>query len=216
MTATVARSNCRLPYNRRAMINEIAAAVVLLVLVVDPFGNLTIVNGLMANVAPDRRRMVILRECLIAYGVLMLFLFFGQAFLDLLKLSELALSIAGGVILFLIALRMVFHPPENVFGDPTQGEPFIVPMAIPLIAGPSALATVMLMASREPDKMGRWVGALTLTMAFTAVILALGEAIQKRIGSRAVEAIQRLMGLILTAIAVQMLLTGIRQFQSAG
>lgn len=134
------------------MLNELVSAFVLLLLVVDPFGNLPIVNSLMHSVARERRRLVILRECLIAYVLLLAFMFGGHGFLALLRLSELALSIAGGVILFLIALRMVFHPPEGIFGEPAQGEPFIVPLAIPFIAGPSALATVMLLVSREPQK----------------------------------------------------------------
>jgi MarC family membrane protein len=205
-----------MPLNLAAlpMINELVSAFVLLLLVVDPFGNMPIVNSLMGSVEPERRRRVILRECLIAYLVLLAFMFGGQAFLALLRLSELALSIAGGLILFLIALRMVFHAPEHVFGEPAQGEPFIVPVAIPFIAGPSALATVMLLVSREPQKVWLWVAALTITMLVTAIVLAAGEAIQKKIGQRAVEAIQRLMGLILTAIAVEMLLNGIRQFQA--
>lgn len=196
------------------MFNEIFSAFILLLLVVDPFGNLPVVNTLMGGVAPERRRRVILRECLIAYLVLMAFMFGGQAFLAMLRLSELALSIAGGLILFLIALRMVFQSPEHVFGEPARGEPFIVPVAIPFIAGPSALATVMLLVSREPQKVWLWVAALTLTLLFTAAVLVAGEWIQKKIGQRAVEAIQRLMGLILTAIAVEMLLNGIRQFQA--
>ncbi len=196
------------------MLNELASAFVLLLLVVDPFGNMTIVNTLMTSVAQERRSRVILRECLIAYLVLLAFMFGGQAFLALLRLSQLALTIAGGVILFLIALRMVFHPPEHVFGETPRREPFIVPLAIPLIAGPSALATVMLLVSRDPEALWVWVGALSLTMAVTALVLLAGETIQKWIGVAAVEAIQRLMGLILTAIAVEMLLTGIRQFRA--
>ena len=196
------------------MINEVVSAFVLLLLVVDPFGNVPVVNSLMGGVEPERRRRVILRECLIAYLVLLAFMFGGQAFLALLRLSQLAVSIAGGLILFLIALRMVFHAPESVFGESTGGEPFIVPVAIPFIAGPSALATVMLLVSREPQKVWQWVAALTCTLLVTALVLSAGEAIEKRIGQRAVEAIQRLMGLILTAIAVEMLLNGIRQFQA--
>jgi MarC family membrane protein len=194
------------------MAEELISSFVLLTLVVDPFGNLPIVNGLVANVAPERRRRVILRECLLAYLVLLAFMFFGQGFLALLRLSQLALSIAGGVILFLIALRMVFHAPDAIFGEPSAGEPFIVPLAIPFIAGPSAIATVMLLASRESVRTWVLVVALTMAVAVTALVLAAGDAIQRRIGQRAVEAIQRLMGLILTAIAVQMLLDGIRQF----
>jgi MarC family membrane protein len=194
------------------MLEELLSAFVLLMLVVDPFGNLPIVNALVAKLPPERRRRVILRECLLAYLLLLAFMFGGQGFLALLRLSQLALSIAGGVILFLIALRMVFHAPDAIFGESTSGEPFIVPLAIPFIAGPSAIATVMLLASRDPASSWKLVLALTLTMLVTALVLAAGDAIQRAIGQRAVEAIQRLMGLILTAIAVQMLLDGIRQF----
>jgi len=194
------------------MLEELLSAFVLLMLVVDPFGNLPIVNALVAKLPPERRRRVILRECLLAYLLLLAFMFGGQGFLALLRLSQLALSIAGGVILFLIALRMVFHAPDAIFGESTSGEPFIVPLAIPFIAGPSAIATVMLLASRDPQSSWKLVLALTLTMLVTALVLAAGDAIQRAIGQRAVEAIQRLMGLILTAIAVQMLLDGIRQF----
>jgi MarC family membrane protein len=196
------------------MLQELTSAVVLLLLVIDPFGNMPLVNSLTATIENHRRRRIILRECLIAYVVLGGFMFGGTWFLAMLRLTPLALSIAGGVILFLIALRMVFHAPDQVFSDSSQGEPFIVPVAIPFIAGPSALATVMLAASREPDRVWLWAGALTIAMLFTALVLAAGNAIQKRLGRRAVEAIQKLMGLILTAIAVQMLLNGIRQFQS--
>lgn len=197
------------------MITEFTSAFVLLLLVVDPFGNMPIVNALMGSVAPERRRIVILRECLIAYAVLVAFMFGGNAFLALLGLSQLALSIAGAVILFLIALRMVFNGPGQVFGETIEGEPFIVPLAIPFIAGPSALATAMLLASSDTGKVLVSVAALTAALAVTALVLVSGEAIQKRIGRRAVEAIQRLMGLVLTAIAVQMLLNGIRQFQAS-
>jgi small neutral amino acid transporter SnatA (MarC family) len=139
-------------------------------------------------------------------------MFGGQRFLDLMHLSEISVSIAGGVILFMIAIRMVFRSPEGVFGEALDREPFIVPLAIPFIAGPSALATVMLMVSKEPDKIATWVAALTLVMTLTALVLALGEKIEQLVGKRAVEAIERLMGLILTAIAVEMLLGGIQRF----
>jgi small neutral amino acid transporter SnatA (MarC family) len=126
-------------------------------------------------------------------------------------LSETSLSIAGGVILFMIAIRMVFGTSEGTFG-PVQGEPLIVPLAIPLIAGPSALATIMLMATREPQKMAMWAGALAVTMAIATVVLLSGERLQRALGEKAMQAIERLMGLILTAIAVEMLLNGIREF----
>jgi MarC family membrane protein len=191
---------------------EFLSAVVLLTLVTDPFGNVPLVNAMLAGVPPARRRLVILRECAIAFAILVLFMLFGHAFLELMHLSETSLSIAGGVILFMIAIRMVFAHPEGAFGPHERGEPFIVPLAVPLIAGPSALATVMLMATREPAKIGMLAVALTVTMALAALVLVMGERLQRWLGDQAMKAIERLMGLILTAIAVEMLLGGIRAF----
>jgi MarC family membrane protein len=194
------------------MTTEILSAIILLTLVTDPFGNVPMVNAMLAGVSARRRVAVILRECGIAFVILMGFMLGGRKVLDVMHLSETSLSIAGGVILFMIAIRMVFAHPEGAFGPQAQGEPFIVPLAIPLIAGPSALATVMLMATREPEKLGMWAVAITVTMALAALILVMGNALQRWLGEKAMQAIERLMGLILTAIAVEMLLGGIRAF----
>jgi MarC family membrane protein len=194
------------------MPSEFLSAFVLLALVIDPFGNVPLVNSMLAGVPSPRRRKVIARECLVAFAILALFMFFGRGLLEVMHLSETSLSIAGGVILFMIAIRMVFGHPEGAFGAQAAGEPFIVPLAIPLIAGPSALATVMLLATREPAKMGMWLAALAATMLVTTLILATGDSLQRRLGDRAMTAIERLMGLILTALAVEMLLGGIRAF----
>ena len=191
---------------------DLISAFVLLFLVLDPLGNVPVVASLLKQVDPARRRRVVLRECALAYGILVAFMLFGRQFLDLMHLSEIAMSIAGGVILFMIAIRMVFKSPEGIFGDTLDHEPFIVPLAIPLIAGPSALATVMLMVSREPAKLGLWIVALTAAMLVSALILSLGERIEKLFGKSGMEAVERLMGLILTAIAIEMLLGGVREF----
>lgn len=191
---------------------EFLSAVILLALVTDPFGNVPLVNAMLAGVAPARRRLIILRECGIAFAILMAFMLGGRTVLQVMHLSETSLSIAGGVILFMIAIRMVFAHPEGAFGLPTRGEPLIVPLAVPLIAGPSALATVMLMATREPDKLAMWAMAITVTMALVAATLLAGVQLQRWLGERAMQAVERLMGLILTAIAVEMLLGGIRAF----
>ncbi len=194
------------------MASEFLSAAVVLALVIDPVGNVPLVNAMLAGYTPARRRIVILRECAIAFATLALFMAFGRSFLELMHLSETSMSIAGGVILFMIAIRMVFAHPEGALGAPQRGEPLIVPLAVPLIAGPSALATVMLMASREPDKIGMWGAALTAAMAFATVVLLAGARLQEWLGERAMQAIERLLGLILTAVAVEMLLGGIRAF----
>jgi MarC family membrane protein len=194
------------------MNNEFLSAVILLTLVADPFGNMPLVNAMLGGVPEARRRLVVVRECLIAYGLLLVFMFGGHGFLALMHLSQTSLSIAGGVILFMIAIRMVFAKLDGTFGEKAGSEPFIVPLATPLIAGPSALATVMLMASRDPDKVGMWAAAITVTMVITTVVLLAGTRLHRWLGEHAMHAIERLMGLILTAIAVEMLLAGMRDF----
>ena len=184
-----------------------ASATILLLLITDPFGSIPIFANALRNVAPERRNWVILREVLIAFVLLLSFMFIGESFLRVMNLSGLSLQIAGGVILFLIALRMVFPPPE-VASAPLIGEPLIVPLAVPALAGPSALATVMLLVSEAPDRRWEWIAALCVTMAICAVVLVLAERIQQVLGARFVIAVERLMGLILVAVAVEMLLRG--------
>lgn len=192
--------------------HSFASAVVILLLVVDPVGNVPLFVSLLGKVEPARRARVIVRECAIAYAVLLLFVFFGQLILSLLGLSDPSLTIAGGVILFLIALRMIFRRPEGVFGDTIEGEPFIVPLAIPSIAGPTAIATVVLLVSRAPQRQLEWTAAVTVAMLATLAFLLFAERTAKMVGERGLLAFERLMGLILTAIAVEMLLNGIQTF----
>jgi len=188
------------------------SAVVILLLVMDPIGNIPLFVSLLRQVEAARRTRVILRECAIAFVVLLVFVFFGAAILGVLGLSDPSLTIAGGVILFLIALRMIFRRPEGVFGDTGSGEPFIVPLAIPSIAGPATIATVMLLASRAPQRLLEWCIAVSVAMLATAVLLVSADRLAKLAGDQGLLAFERLMGLILTAIAVEMLLRGIETF----
>jgi len=188
------------------------SAVVILLLVMDPIGNIPLFVSVLRPVKAARRTRVILRECAIAFAVLLVFVFFGAAILGLLGLSDPSLTIAGGVILFLIALRMIFRRPEGVFGDTVGGEPFIVPLAIPSIAGPAAIATVMLLASRAPQRLLEWCAAVSVAMLVTAALLVSADRLAKLAGDQGLLAFERLMGLILTAIAVEMLLRGIETF----
>jgi MarC family membrane protein len=191
---------------------DVFSAAVLLFLVIDPFGNVPIVIAALTNVPAARRLRVVLRECFIAYVVLLGFMLGGRMFLQWLQLSEVSLAIAGGIILFLIALRMVFRHPEGVFGDRPGAEPFVVPLAVPSIAGPSALATVMLLASRDPTRLPAWIAALTAAMLVASAVMLGAHRLQRALGERGMIAVERLMGLVLTAIAVQMLLDGVRTF----
>jgi MarC family membrane protein len=202
----------RPPRRIAAMMNyTFASATILLILITDPVGNIPIFANALKHVAPERRPKVILREILIAFALLLTFMFIGQSFLRVMNLSDLSLQIGGGVILFLIALRMVFPPPATAEGE-IMTEPLIVPLAVPAIAGPSALATVLLLVSQQPDKRLEWIGALCVTMLISAVVLVSAERIQRWIGTRLVVAVERLMGLVLVSVAIEMMLRGIKTF----
>ena len=189
------------------------SATVLLILITDPLGNIPLFIGCLRGVAPNRRVVVILREIAIAFVILLVFMVVGDRFLRMMSLTDLSLRIGGGIVLFLIALRMIFPHPDGPFGgDVRGGEPLIVPLAIPALAGPSALATVMLLTSQAPGKTFEWIGALTVTMIVCAIVLLLAERIQALLGERTVMAFERLMGLVLVAISVEMMLAGIKAF----
>jgi multiple antibiotic resistance protein len=184
------------------------SAAFLLFLILDPLGNIPIVLSLLKPLAPKRRRLVLLRELLIALGVLMAFLWGGIHVLEAMHLRQESVSIAGGIVLFLIGIKMIFPGPGGMFGE-SEAEPFIVPMAIPMIAGPSAMASVMLLGSQQPDRMGDWSLALALAWGATAVILFSATYLYKALGTAFLVAIERLMGMLLVAISVQMLMDGI-------
>lgn len=194
----------------------IAAAALLLFLILDPLGNIPVFLSLLKGLPPARQRVVIVRELLIALGVLMLFLWTGRFLLELMHLRQESGSIAGGIILFLIGLRMIFPSADGIMGEQPEGEPFIVPMAIPMIAGPSGMAAVMLLGSQEPGRMGAWSLALAIAWAATAIILFSATYLQKWLGTRVLTAIERLMGMVIVAISVQMLLDGIASYLRAG
>lgn len=188
------------------------SALVLLLLVLDPFGSLPIFISVMGGVAPQRKARVAVREVLIAFAVLLAFMLAGHGFLALMRLSERSLEVAGGVILLIIAMRMIFAGGEAVYASDAAREPLIFPLAVPLLAGPSAMATVLLLASRQPDRMWHWVGALTLAMAVSGIVLVAADRIRRWLGSSMVSAIEKLMGLVLTAIAVEMILAGLKRY----
>ena len=188
----------------------VLSATILLFLVMDPLGNILLFVTALQNVPSARRKRVVARELLIAYVVLVMFLFTGEHLLHALNISGPALTIAGGLVLFLIALRMVFPSAENSLVENIAGEPFLVPLAIPYVAGPSALATLLLLMSREPHRWPEWLLALTCAWLASATILVLGGRVGKFLGKRGLLALERLMGLLLVAVAVQMFIEGLR------
>lgn len=187
------------------------SAILLLFLVMDPLGNIPLFLTSLKGVDPARRLKVIIRELLIALFVMVVFLFSGQAILAALHISEPALTATGGVILFLIALKMIF-PPDHSNQKAPEEEPFIVPLAIPYIAGPSTLATLILIMNNEPQRWSEWLIALLVAWTAAGVILMSAGPLAKVLRNRGLVAIERLMGMILVAIAIQMLLDGIAKF----
>ncbi len=185
------------------------SAATVLLFVMDPFGNVPTVLALLRDVEPSRRRRVIARELLIALGVLMVFLFAGQAILDFLGLQRESVTIAGGIVLGIIGLRLIFPRPEGLMGHQAAGEPFLVPLAIPLIAGPSAMATVILMARNAPDQRGSAALAILLAWGLTAAVLLAAPFLYRLLRERGLQAVARLMGMLLIMIAVQMVLNGL-------
>jgi MarC family membrane protein len=193
--------------------HSFASALILLLLVLDPLGSLPIFVSVLRAVAPERRTRVALREACIAFVVLAAFMLGGQWFLDGMRLSERSLEVAGGVILLIIALRMVFGGSASIYAAEGEArEPLIFPLAVPLLAGPSAMATVLLLASRQPERMWHWAAALTVAMAVSTVVLLSAERIRRFLGDAVVAAMEKLMGLVLTAIAIEMMLAGLKRY----
>jgi len=190
----------------------ILSAALLLFLILDPLGNIPVFLSLLKPLPPKRQRVVLVRELLIALAVLMGFLWGGKYALELMHLRQESVAIADGIVLFLIGIRMIFPRPEGLMGAVPDGEPFIVPMAIPLVAGPSGMAAVMLMGSNEPDRLADWSLALLLAWGATAAILMSATLLYKLLGARALTALERLMGMLLVAISVQMLLDGLATY----
>ncbi len=188
------------------------SAALLLFLVMDPLGNIPLFLTTLKNIDEHRQKKIIIRELFIALAVLIIFLFFGQYILRLLQISEPSLGIAGGIVLFLISIKMIFPAVMNVPEQKIEGEPFIVPLAIPLVAGPSALASVILVMSRDPERWADWLVALIAAWLVSSLILLLSSGLRKFLGKRGLIAIERLMGMILTAVAVQMFMNGLNEY----
>ena len=192
---------------------SVLSAAIVLILIMDPIGNAPTFAAVLSHVPPTRRRRIILRELLIALGILLAFLLFGSHLLTAMNISPPALSIAGGVVLFLIALKMIFPRDDGSQGLGPKGEdPFIVPLAMPMLAGPSAIAMVVLFSTREPDRLLYWGIALLGAWAVTSAVLLASEWLLRLLKEKGQRALVRLMGMILTAMAIQMLLDGISEY----
>lgn len=190
----------------------VTSAAILLFLVMDPLGNIPFFLSALKNVPVERQTRIIVRELLIALLALVLFLFLGRYAMDAMNLSASSLGVAGGVVLMLIALRMIFPTREHVHDEDLSSEPLVVPLAIPAVAGPSSLALVLLMNAQDPARWPEWLLAVGAAWLGTSVILLFGARLSRIMGRRGLMAMERLMGLILVTIAVQMMLTGVADF----
>ena len=188
---------------------EILSATAILLLVMDPIGNLPMFMTQLENVPKARHRRVIVRELLAALGILILFLISGRWILELLSISESALGISGGVVLFMISIRMLFPGGRDLIEERDE-EPFIVPLAVPLIAGPSTMSTLILMNGHSEGFSFGSLASLLLAWGVAAVVLLQAAPIRRRVGDRALRAMERLMGMLLVAVSVQMLIDGIQ------
>jgi len=191
---------------------DMVTAAVLLLLIMDPIGNVPVFLSLLRHVPKERWRPILLRELGFALAVLVGFLLAGRFLMDLLQLSQESISIGGGIILFIIALRMIFPQRASHLPEEEAEEPFLVPLAVPLIAGPSTIATLLVLVQSAPQRILHWLLALLLAWIGTALILLSSGAFYRLLGPRGLMALERLMGMLLVAMAVQMFLNGLREF----
>jgi MarC family membrane protein len=190
---------------------EIISAVITLTLVMDPLGNIPLFISVLKNVKEDRRKRIIIRELFIALGLMLFFLLFGKWIVRFFSLDVISLSISGGIVLFLIALSMIFPSKENSIVD-VKEEPFIVPLAIPLVSGPSVLSMILIYNMKDPGNIPVWVLIILIAWIINVLILLMSSMIADFLGEKGMNAIERLMGMVLITIAVGMILGGIKQF----
>jgi multiple antibiotic resistance protein len=191
---------------------DIAAAAATLFFVMDPLGNIPVFNSVLSRFEPRRRAQITARELVIALAIMLVLLFAGTAILEFLGLTQPSLNIAGGVLLFLIALRMIFPGRGAERAAHAEDEPFIVPLAMPMVAGPSTIAVLLLLSSTEPERIWEWCTALVIAWTAATVLLTASPFMMRVLGDRGLRAMERLMGMLLVLLATQMLLNGVRQF----
>ena len=191
---------------------EILAAAATLFFIMDPLGNVPIFNSILARFDSRRRAQIVARELCFALVILFVFLFTGNAILGFMGISESSLSIAGGILLFIIALKMIFPVTKKASEEEVVEDPFLVPLAIPMVAGPSTIAVLLLLSSGSPEKMTQWSIALLMAWGTTTLLLVSSPFLMRFLGERGSRALERLMGMMLVILATQMLLNGVRDF----
>lgn len=194
--------------------SDVLSVATTLFFIMDALGNIPAFQSVLKNTDVKYRSRIILRELVIALLILFIFLLAGTRILSFVGLTQPSLNISGGILLFIIALRMVF-PSEHGYTGNYGEEPFIVPLAVPLIAGPSTIAVLLFLSSSQPDRLVEWSVSLLIAWSLSTVILVLSPYMLQYLGNKVIRAIERLMGMILVLIAVQMILDGLSQFLSA-
>ncbi len=177
----------------------------------DPIGNVPVFLSILKNIPMERRKKIIIRELIIAFVILLFFMFVGRFVLQLLQIEQSSLGIAGGIILFIIAIRMIFPGTKPMFSHNEESEPLVVPLAIPMLAGPSAIAAVILFMAQEPNRWMEWTFVVFVASLISGIILISSEALGRKLGNRALIAIERLMGIFLIMVSVDFILDGIKQ-----
>ncbi|OEE77565.1 YhgN family NAAT transporter [Vibrio ordalii] len=191
---------------------DILSAATMLFLIMDPLGNLPVMLSILKHLDPKRRRVVLVRELCFALIILMLFLFAGKNIMGFLHVQPETLSISGGIILFIISIKMIFPSAGSITGLAAGEEPFIVPMAIPMIAGPSVIAALLLLSTQHPDTLLELSASVLLAWGATFIILMFYGFFHKVLGERGLKAVERLMGLLLVMISTQMFLNGVKSY----
>ena len=189
----------------------VLAAILLLIIIMDPIGNVPVFLSILKNIPIERRRIIIIRELLIAFIILLFFMFVGRYLLQMLEIEQSSLGVTGGIILFIIAIRMIFPGTKPLFSHNETTEPLIVPLAVPMLAGPSAIAAVILFMAQEPNRWVEWTFVVFIACLISGVILVSSETLGRKLGNRALIAIERLMGIILVMVSVDFILDGIKQ-----
>ncbi len=190
---------------------QFISSIITLCLIMDPFGNIPLFISALKKVSPERRKVVLFRELAIAVVIMLIFLFMGGWFLRAFDIHSFSMSIAGGLILFIISAKLVFGNDTEPTSDPRDEEPFIVPLAIPLVAGPAVLSMIMILSAQHPNKMVT-LSAVLVASVFNSAVLALSFPISKFLGKRGLVAIERLSGMILVLMSVNMIMDGISDF----
>lgn len=182
-----------------------------LFLIMDPLGNLSAFHSMVKELDPKRQYWIIFREMMIALGVMLFFNYVGEYIFNFLDLSETTVRLSSGVVLFLIAVKILFTSHDSPRANLPKGEPFIFPLAVPLIAGPALMATIMLYAHLEHVQ-SIMLLAIFIAWLLSALIFFFAGPIKRVLGDNGLMACERLIGMVLVLVAIQRLMEGVLLF----